>query len=265
MYYCFLFLSLISCNFLFSQTIYSKSDLLQIAKQKKLFESALKDGNKNKLYQCGRFYEKIYSKYKDTSIQTAIQCYKLITVSEGPDYMDNVSLQGAYRLGKIYETNGEDYSNLQSAMIYYFLSVDKGKYKLETLKTIACKPTEILHNSIGKYQLEDSLVLKISPFCKISGEPVLASLLRLGDFLKFNPSFRVSITVSENATNIPSPYRYWLRDNGLKKHYDYVKSYLVDKIGIYAERVEAPEIDLEKEGESRIKIKILRDISWLQN
>lgn len=245
--------------------MYLKADLLQIAKQKTLFESALEDGNKNKLYQCGRFYEKIYSKYIDTSIQTAIRCYKLVTASEGPDYMDNVSLQAAYRLGKIYETNGKDYSNLQSAMIYYFLSGDKGKYKLETLKTIACKPTEILHNSIGKYQLEDSLVLKISPFCKISGELVLTSLLSLGEFLKLNPSFRVSITVSENAKNIPSPYRYWLRDKGLKKHYDFVKSYLVHKIGIYAERVEGPEIDLEKEGESRIKIKILKDLSWMQN
>ena len=265
MYYRFLFLSLFSCNLLFSQTIYSKSDLLQITKQKKLLESALKDGNKNKLYQCGRFYEKIYAKYKDTSIQTAINCYKLITASEGPDYLDNISPLAAYRLGKIYETKGEDYSNIKSAMIYYFLSGDRGKYKLETLKAIACDKTEILHNSIGKYQLEDSLVLKISPFCKISGEQVLASLLGLGEFLKFNPSFRVSITVSENTTNIPSPYRYWLRDNGLKKHYDYIKSYLVDKIGISAERVDAAEIDLEKEGESRIVIKILRDLSWMQN
>lgn len=245
------------------QSKYSPSDLLAIKQNRNALKVAEKKWNKSKLYQLGIFYEKIYARYKDTSMSTAIHCYNLVTMSDGPDYMDKVSPLAAYKLGTIYEYGKGIAVNKKKAMIYYFLSQTKGEKNLEKLQQTTCTNTEVLHNSIGKYQEVDSLVLGVSSFCKIKGDAAFSALMRLADFLKVNPSFRISVSVSENVTGIPAPYTYWLRDYGLKRHYHYVQNFIAGEQGISYERILRPEFHYDTAGLPRVTIKVLRDLSFL--
>ena len=245
-----------------SQIKYSASDLSAIKQNKKVLKASEISWNKPKLYQLGIFYTRMYDKYKDTSMRAAIHCFKLITICDGPDYMDKVSPLAAYKLATIYEYGKGIGVDKKIAMIYYFLGEAKGKINLERLQQTNCTNTLVLHNSIGKYQEVDSLVLEVSPFCKIKGDATISALTRLADFLKINPSLRISVSVSENAAGIPAPYRYWLRDHGLKRHYYYVQNFMVEEQGISHERILAPEIDIDTPGLCRITIKILRDLIY---
>ena len=115
------------CQAANSQVKYSSSDLLAIKRSKTALQTAEKNWNKYKLYELGVFYEKIYARYKDTSMKSAIHCYKLVTISDGPDYLDEISPKAAYTLGVIYEHGKGVPTDKKTSMIYYFLSGKKKK------------------------------------------------------------------------------------------------------------------------------------------
>lgn len=177
---------------------YSNKDLAQIHRSReKIIEG------KTSLYAIGRFFESIYDRYKDTSMNAAIRCYTFIANIEGPDN-SKTSQQAAYRLGEIYANGKGVPVNLDHALAYYFISGEIGSKKLA-----AAKKRFAGRDSVA-FVATDSLVIAYHPLLGVKNASSTGAIDRLVKVMRDHPQRTLNITLEKPTTFYSAIYAYWI-------------------------------------------------------
>lgn len=182
----------------YSQVKYSKADLAEIRKKRVQERLAYKKWDRQLHYEVGAFFDKIYHKYRDTSMSAAIRNYTKSTESEG-DLMDPGSLLSAFRLGEIYQSGIGSDTNYAKAMFYFLLSGEKGSASLSKLQDQACNEPRVLFAS------PDSIVIAFSPFC-IRNPKSFAFLQPMVDKIREDHGNHISLSIRYPLIGIENSY-----------------------------------------------------------
>ena len=230
-----------------SQVKYSHTDFKTIQANRKQMFIAIEKWDRKELYQLGVFFEGIYDKYKDSSINAAIRCYRLASSSES-EYLDNIECyNAAYRLARIYEQGKGIPPSLHRAMIYYYLSDSKHTTSYNSLgnpennadfqrtRKKYCSPDSTSYYETGNRI--DSMVISISPFCGFQGKNLTAELEKLGSYLRQHSSINVNIRIRGDNSIPAAQYSLKVKQFILPALQNIVANRLIDNEGISNERI----------------------------
>lgn len=244
---------------------YQPADKQKILQQRKEQKAAIKKWDKAKLFRIGSFFEKIYDKYRDTSMNAAIRCYTLAASSES-EYIDSRdSYVAASRLAAIYETGKGTPKDLHRSLIYYYLgdtsqpvssynqlSAPQNNKSFDRVKEMYCATTGVTTNTLHKYTLTDSIVLRLSPFCAMKTIFPDSLLQQTGKYLQERPDVRVE-TFLRGHIGVPAA-QYTLKAENfvLPAMTERFITSLVEKMGISPERFVPLQKDFYSGGEEYI-------------
>ena len=228
---------------------YQPADLKKIQQQRKEQKAAIKKWDKKKLFTIGSFFEKIYDKYHDTSMNAAIRCYTLAASSES-EYGDGWdSYAAASKLAGIYETGKGTTKNLHRSLIYYYLadtsqpvssynqlSTPQNNKAFERVKAAYCATTGVITNTLHKYTLTDSVVLRLSPFSSMKAMFTDSLLEQTGQYLKERPDVRVEMHLKGHIAVPAAQYTLKAENFVLPAMAERFANWLVEKVGISSER-----------------------------
>ncbi len=244
---------------------YQPGDEKKIQQQRKEQKAAIRKWDKAKLFTIGSFFEKIYDKYRDSSMNAAIRCYTLAASSES-EYGDGWdSYAAASKLAGIYETGKGIPKNLHRSLIYYYLadtsqpvssysqlSTPQNNKAFERVKEAYCATTGVTTNTLHKYGLTDSIVLRLSPFCSMKSQFPDSLLQQAGQYLQERPDVRVE-SFLRGHINVPAA-QYTLKAENfvLPSMAERFITSLVEKMGISPERFSPLQKDFYAGGEEYI-------------
>jgi hypothetical protein len=235
------------------QVNYSAQDLATIQQKRKQTQQALDTWDRKALYRLGLFYETIYKKYADTSMRAAIHCYEASAFTEG-DLFNEESLLAALHLGQIFEQGTGVPVQTEKAMIYYFVSGNKGSKEFSRLRQIRCPADTVIYNSIGRQHPIDSLVIGVDPFCSLRSAATGKALDLLAEFLKHEPEWQVQLLARYAGPGITAPYNLWVQTEALPRRCVEIRNYLVEQAGIAPERILNAAVPVETGGEHHMVI-----------
>jgi hypothetical protein len=239
-----------------AQTEYSPDDSQKIISSRKEVSKAIREWDRKKLYQLGVFFENIYDKYKDTSINTAISCYRKASSSES-EYGNNMECyKAAEKLAQIYEEGKGIHKSLHRAIIYYYLSDTKLTATYNTLgnptnasfqkmKAEYCTRDSVSLKA-GPVAKGDSITVGISPFCNTIGKKAEAALNKISEFLRENPESIVEAVINGDNSVYAAQYRLKVENYVLPELYKRFVKYFVDKEGISYERFSPLTLELDE-------------------
>jgi hypothetical protein len=231
-----------------AQPQYNKTDRNEVQQQRKELKKAIENRDKSKLYSIGAFFEKIYDKYRDTSIRAAIRCYEMAASSES-EYGNNWdSYAAALKLAKIYETGKGTAKDLQRSLIYYYLSDSSftapynqlnaplDNKEFDKLKAAHCSTIGPASIFLEKNAPADSILFTLSPFCN-AGIIFTDSLIRqIGIYLRNNPELNVLPVLSGSSPVPAAQYSLKTQNFVLPRFYDYLKNQLMEREAISESR-----------------------------
>jgi hypothetical protein len=206
---------------LFAQYKYSKKDLILIQTYRVKAKAAS--------YARGKFFEQIYDKYKDTSMNEAIRAYTSIANIEGPENSLD-SRRAAFRLGEIYTNAKGTPRNIPHALAYYYISGNLGKKKLDAAKKRFSGTDSVVYASPSS----DSLVLAYHPMLGLKNKQTLSELGKLVALQRDNPGYVLYVALEKPRTFYSAIYAYWITQHAPSLF----RSILADKYGIAHERVQ---------------------------
>lgn len=245
----FFSLSLISLEKVAAQTIYrySAADRALLLRTKKQEEKAIAAYDRRGMIRIGQAYEGLWKKYKDTSLQAALRCYRFACLTEGD--MSPYQLPVAYRLATIYDRGKLVPRNLEDAMAYYFISDTRGKGRLKQLRDSVCGRNPLKYIPAGDFRPGDSVVLQVSPFCTNLHPETRYMLQRLANQLRGMPGWSVDLRADFSYPVMAAPYNL-MTVASMWKNMEVIKVFLIEQEGVSADRVEAwpaePSADAEK-------------------
>lgn len=214
---------------------YSSADKALITRTRKEEKKAEDDYDRRDMYRIARVYENLYNRYKDTSMTAAIRCYRFACQTEGD--LDPYQHKAAYALAQIYETGKGTPTNREEALIFYFLSYDLGKKKMEQLKPIACANVRWLNPGEGSLSPADSLVFSLSPFCSVMKAEFQPQWKRIADLLREKPSLSLEVSTSWKMVLIAAPYDLLFQQEYFRQS-QALQQYLIAVEGISADRLQ---------------------------
>jgi hypothetical protein len=179
-------------------------------------------------YARGKFFEKIYDTYKDTSINAAITAYTSVANIEGPENNLN-SQRAAFRLGEIYANAKGTPRNIPHALAYYYISGGLGKKKLDAAKKRFSGTDSVVYASASS----DSLVIAYHPLLGLKNKQTLSAIDQLVALLRREPDRRLFISLEKPGTYYSAIYAYWITQDAPAL----VKSFFTDKYGVEFDRV----------------------------
>jgi hypothetical protein len=213
---------------------YSAADralLLRTAKQE---QKAMDAYDRRGMIRIGQTYEGIWKKYKDTSMQAALRCYRYACLTEGD--MSDYQLPVAYRLARIYDQGKLVPRNLEDAMAYYLLSDERGKKRLKQLTDSVCGLGTLRYKPNRDYQPGDSIVFEISPFCNRLHPETRVTLQELAGQLRGAPAWLAKVEPDFSYPEIAAPYNL-MTVNFMWKNMELIRNFLVEQEGISHDRL----------------------------
>ena len=134
----FLLVVLVNCfSKIYSQKVYkySAADKLAISNANKK-TALMKDRQLSGLqaYALGLEYQRIYNKYRDTSMASAVKCFEYYSFGENEYTFTAKQKQTAYKLGEIYEKGTGIDRDTMMAIVWYQLSTTAGITKAKALQ-----------------------------------------------------------------------------------------------------------------------------------
>lgn len=226
---------------------YSNADKALIARTRKEEAKAEKAYDRRNMYRIAKVYEGIYDRYKDSSMAAAIRCYRFACQTEGD--LDSYQHTAAYTLARIYELGKGTPKDPDEAMIFYFLSHDKGRQKLAQLKPLACKKVQLLLAKDGMLSYNDSLVFSLSPFCSVMKPEFQPQWKRVADLLRGSPNLKLEIATTWKMVLLSAPYDLLMPVEYLRQGMA-LQTWLTEKEGISVDRIlfnaDAPPADADR-------------------
>ncbi|HEX2630663.1 MAG TPA: SEL1-like repeat protein [Chitinophagaceae bacterium] len=254
----FLLIVLVNCfSKTYSQKIYNytAADKLAIVNANKK-TALMKDRQLGgqQAYALGLEYQRIYNKYRDTSMASAVKCFEYYCFGEN-EYMFTVKQkQMAYRLGEIYEKGTGIARDTMMAIVWYQLSTAAGVTKAQGLQKKFCDGPlslyagdEKMNPLQAKYKLLNraTLGLPALPSCRYNKEQIAAVVAPIAEAMKEAPHLVLWVDHSVNPY-WNSTHSYNVKQE-LKRVMDAVAVYLIDKVGISYERVKIAPADIIRE------------------
>jgi TPR repeat protein len=269
----FLLIVLVSCfNEAHSQKVYkySAADKLALTNANKkialLADHKLSD---QQAYALGMEYERIYNKYRDTSMPLAVKCFEYYCWEENEYSFTAKQKQVAYKLGGIYEKGTGIARDTVMAITWYKLSTPAGNTRSQSLQTKFCKAPlslqsedEKIDPQQAKYKLlsRATLALLSLPSCRYTKEQIASVMGPVAEAMKEAPHLVLwidhSISDSWNSTHT------WNVKKELKRVKDAAAYYLVEKIGISAERIKGAPFETTHEGKKGASVMEFRLITF---
>lgn len=223
--------------------------------------------SKKQAYTAGMEYQRIYNKYKDTSMKWAVRCFEYYCWGENEYVFTPQQKSVAYNLGQVYEKGKGIKPDTMMAITWYQLSTATGTAKGKALAKIICgRPLTVESGGerIGQPEQVRRLLhsgatisLATVPTCKYDKNQVATMAEPIAEFMKERPDLLLRIEYKTSGI-WNSTHLYNVRQNTTRV-IDQLTAYLVDKVGISAERVKKPlvaggAIDHESKGLSYIDI-----------
>lgn len=220
-------------------------------------------------YALGMEYERIYNRYRDTCMPLAVKCFEYYCWEENEYTFTTKQKQVAYKLGGIYEKGNGIGRDTMMAITWYKLSTAAGIAKSQSLQTRFCKAPLSLQSGDDKmgpqqarYKLLDrgTLTLLSLPSCRYTREQIASVMEPVAEAMKEAPHLVLwidhSISDSWNSTHT------WNVKSELKRVKDAATYYLVEKVGISAERIKATPFETTHEGKKGASLMEFRLITF---
>ncbi len=134
---------------------YSAVDKQQLKKANSQFYK-IHNLTTNQAYKLGLVYEKLYNKYRDTSMLYALDCFKYSSCFDA-HCEKTIYKTINYKLARIYETGKGISSDTLKAMYYYMSSTKAGINHLATLRQKHCNQKKHYSLGITNFNFSDSL------------------------------------------------------------------------------------------------------------
>lgn len=213
-------------------------------------ESAVNSIDRKTFYELGLFYERIYDKYKDTSMTSAINCFMIACYTEG-DWLEDFQPKAAFRIGNAYEKGKGVEKDLIQAMGWYEYSTAEGKKRFKHLAEKSCEafvPTTI---TVGKEKEPRQYVFKISvnPYCADLSKSAGSVLNAIAGLMKSDPETFLEVTI-EAGKGMQTPFYNVMLPSTNKLRFASILEFLTMKEDISSDRVIQKE---GQDGESEIK------------
>lgn len=255
-----------------SQYKYSATDRSKILQKRKELPKAMADYDKNRLYKSGLFFESMFDKYKDSSMATAIACYRIAASSESEYGEDWHSYKAAKRLAVIYETGKGVPADSELALIYYYLSdtslVDtelalkepSNNPSFQKVKQQYCNSVSQAQAGQGMNGMADSVVIHLSPFCRLPLAEARPVLKQFCEQLQKDPSKKIFARLA-GQSRVPAAQYSLIAENYVMPQMFYsLHSYLVEELNISPERFILPvQRDYSYQGGYRLLLKIVQE------
>lgn len=234
---------------------YSAADKLAISSaNKKIALMTDRQLGGQQAYALGLEYQRIYNKYGDTSMASVVKCFEYYCFGENEYTFTAKQKQTAYRLGEIYEKGTGIARDTMMAIVWYRLSTAAGTAKAQSLQKKFCGGPLSLYagnDKIDPLQAKYSLLgratlgLPTLPSCRYNKEQIASVAEPVAEAMKEAPHLVLwvdhSTSLSWNST-----HSFNIR-NELKRAMDAVTAYLVDKVGISAERIKIAPVEIIRE------------------
>jgi hypothetical protein len=211
-----------------AQYKYTPEDSAGIMRMRKWEKKAMKKSDRKLMYDVGFLYERIYRKYKDTSINAAIRMYKESAYAEGP-LQETESVLSAKQLADIYSHGIGTKRDPEQALIYYYISWFEGADSLEALKKRLGPIDRVEYGSAQT----DSIVISFHPLVKIGSEATKKLMTGLEKRLRDHPEYMYRVDVILPNESTTAIYNYYMSqdlpriiDAGL---YEMLESISVDR------------------------------------
>jgi hypothetical protein len=247
-FFLFLFTGLAAISYSQKTYRYSAADKLALAnankKAAKMNDTTLSE---KQAYAAGMEYQRIYNKYKDTSMKWAVRCFEYYCWEENEYVFTAQQKAVAYNLGQIYEKGKGTKADTMMAITWYHLSTATGIAKGKALAKIICGRTLVLESAGEKMQPEQvrrmlhsgaTISLATLPTCKYDKNQIAKMAEPIAEFMKERPDLLLRIEYNTSSM-WNSTHSLNVRQNALLV-IDQLSAYLVDKVGISAERVKKP-------------------------
>ena len=214
----------------------------------------------------GVFFEGIYDKYKDSSMNAAVRCYNIAASSESEYGNLKECYSAAGRLAKIYESGKSVPIDLQKAMIYYYLSDSKHTSNYNSLgnpihntgfqriKKNYCSRDIVSVFKTGP--MLDSLVFEFSPFCNIQGNRLNLALVELSAYLNQNPEKKVDVIIVGGPSIPAAQYTLKVENFILPAIYNKCISLMIDK-AVSSDRIMPMKRDLFESKEYKMVVRVI--------
>jgi hypothetical protein len=196
-------------------------------------------------YALGMEYQRVYNKYKDTSMQLAVRCFEYFCWEENDYTFTTQQKSVAYKLGQVYEKGTGIKRDTMMAMTWYQLSTAAGIAKAKSLQQLFCgRPLvlqvgseKIVNPQQATQMLHTGAILSLatSPSCKYTMKQIEGVALPIAEFMKERPDALLNLEYNVSSKwNSTHSLNVRQRVNMVM---DQVVTYLVEKVGISHERI----------------------------
>lgn len=247
-FFLFLFIGVAMNSYSQKKYPYSAADKLALAnankKAAKMNDTTLSE---KQAYAAGMEYQRIYNKYKDTSMKWAVRCFEYYCWEENDYTFTTQQKTVAFNLGQIYEKGKGIKADTMMAITWYQLSTATGIAKGKVLSKIVCGRPLVLESAGEKMQPEQvrrllhsgaTISLATLPTCKFDKNQIATMAEPIAEFMKERPDLLLRIEYNTSGM-WNSTHSLNVQQNTLRV-IDQLAAYLVDKVGISAERVKKP-------------------------
>lgn len=218
-----------------AQSKYSKKDADAIRKQRIQAARAMDAWDRPGLYRAGLFFEGIYDRYKDTSIQAAIRLYTQAFQTEG-ELHEGEAMKAARRLGAIYEQGKGVPADVEKAYAAYFMA-GRDEPGARRMKDRLCSLDQVLLSNKGKEGV-DELVIRFHPACHRFNDSTKAALGQLAATMRAHPEKKLHLRMRMPESDLTHFLNYYSLVKTWMPASNPLLAYLVEVEGLALDRLE---------------------------